>query len=911
MDEQIENLIDGLPDPDAARRFVNELEQRFPAEFRRLNSKHGLLADVLTLVAFSPLLATTILQHKSYLAWLDRQRASTKVRGKEDLLESLARFELTNSMLETNVLLSRFRRRELLRIYLQDIRGLETIAEITEEISNLADAILEHALRIAKQELDNRFGAPQETDEKGRAADARFTVVALGKLGSRELNYASDIDLLFLYSSEGRTTGSGSRGAVTNREYFVKLAEQIIGIVGRQTGEGAAYRVDMRLRPHGRVGALAIAADDAVSYYLDVAQPWERQVLIRSRACAGDPEVFSSFFERVRSGVFDRDLPVEEALRNVRASKHKIDLERSSQAAFDVKLGRGGIREIEFIAQALQLAHAGSDDWLCAPHTLISLARLADRHLISESEHTRLAAAYTFLRRLEHRLQMEHGLQTHLVPAEPERRAVVAKRMGFADATSFDLVLSANTDAVASVFARVFAGADLSDLPALHETVTAVPMDPDDRHPAFESALASIDKSGHQLTDDEVPLLRRLSDVSPYFAGIVAANPNLVRVIPEASIGPIARDHASEFKQAVDTAQDLPARLAAIRSLHSRRILELAVAEVFGKLDASEAKRRQTAIAEASVAAALEIVRHEMERRVGQKISDLRFAILGLGKLGGNSLDYGSDLDLVIAYDESASAEFLRGPELSPAAFYGKAVELFVTALSAMTRDGNLYRVDLRLRPDGKNGAPANSHESLVSYFEHRAAIWEWLAYVKIRGVGGDLELARDIADRIRAIIHRRARKTPVGELVSETIRVRTMLEETRSGAKRRETDIKYGEGGMLDVYFASRFLQLRDDVPDNDLDRSTDGVLRRLKESGSLAAADFGPLCDGYRFLSGLDHEMRLTVGRSTRFPAANRAALEVIAERLGLGSGSELTGALAFHRMEVRAAFERVVRA
>ncbi len=911
MDEKIENLIDGLPDPDAARRFVSELERRFPAEFHRLRSKHGLLADVLTLVAFSPLLATTLLQHKSYLAWLDRQRTSSKVRGKEDLLESLARFELTNSMLETNVLLSRFRRRELLRIYLQDIRGLETIAEITEEISNLADAILEHALRIAKQELDNRFGAPQETDEKGRAADARFAVVALGKLGSRELNYSSDIDLLFLYSSEGRTTGNGTRGAVTNREYFVRLAEQIIGLVGRQTGEGAAYRVDMRLRPHGRVGALAIAADEAANYYLDAAQPWERQVLIRSRACAGDPEVFSAFFERVRSGVFDRDLPVAEALRNVRASKIKIDRERSPHATFDVKLGCGGIREIEFIAQALQLAHAGSDDWLCAPHTLISLARLADRHLVTESEHTELAAAYTFLRRLEHRLQMEHGLQTHLVPDEPERRAVVAKRMGFADTRSFDLALSANTAAVSRVFARVFAGADAAELPAQGETVAPVRMDPDDRNPAFESAIASIGKSGLPVTDSKLSLLRRLSNVSPYFAGIVAANPDLVNVIPEPGAGRIDRDYASEFAQTVGRAHDLSARLAAIRSLHSRRVLELAVAEVFGDLDVPGSKRCQTAIAEASVAAAIEIVRHEMERRVGTTIGDLGLAILGLGKFGGNSLDYGSDLDLVIAYDDEATAKLLHASGNTAAAFCGKAVEVFVTALSAMTRDGSLYRVDLRLRPDGKNGAPANSRESLVSYFEHRAAIWEWLAYVKIRGVGGDLDLARDIAGRIRAIIHRRARTTPVGDLVSETIRVRTMLEETRAGARRKETDIKYGAGGMLDVYFATRFLQLRDDVPDDDTDRSTAAVLRRLEERGSLAPADFQPLRDGYRFLSGLDHEIRLTIGRSTRFPAANRDALEIIAERLGLGSESELTGNLALHRMEIRAAFERVVRA
>ena len=225
----------------------------------KLLKNESLLSDVLTLVSFSPLLATTLLQNPDYIGWLDRKRRDSGVRGKEELLESLARFSLTNSQLEPQVLFARFRRRELLRIYLRDIRGLATIAEITEEISHLADAILEAALTTARREMDNRFGSPQETDEKGRATSARFCIAALGKLGSRELNYSSDIDLLFLYSDEGSTSGRGTRGAVTNREYFVKLAEFTAKLVASSSGEGAAYRVDLRLRPHGSLGALALS----------------------------------------------------------------------------------------------------------------------------------------------------------------------------------------------------------------------------------------------------------------------------------------------------------------------------------------------------------------------------------------------------------------------------------------------------------------------------------------------------------------------------------------------------------------------------------------------------------------------------------------------------------------------------
>jgi glutamate-ammonia-ligase adenylyltransferase len=300
----IEELTENLPDKHAARLFFAQLSEKSPVEAKKLTKNEGLLSDILTLAAFSPLLSTTILQNPAYIFWLNRQRVSTKVRAKEEILESLARFALVNTDVETNILLARFRRRELLRIYLRDVRGLGTIVEITEEISNLADAILEYALRIARQELDNRYGNPLEIDDKGRDKPAQFCIVALGKLGSKELNYSSDIDLLFIYSKDGKTSEQGTREAVTNREYFVKLAEFISKLVGGQAGEGAAYRVDLRLRPHGRVGALAISLNEAISYYQKSAQSWERQVLIRSRKSAGDEKIYQSFFAQVKSSVF-------------------------------------------------------------------------------------------------------------------------------------------------------------------------------------------------------------------------------------------------------------------------------------------------------------------------------------------------------------------------------------------------------------------------------------------------------------------------------------------------------------------------------------------------------------------------------------------------------------------------------
>jgi glutamate-ammonia-ligase adenylyltransferase len=257
VNDHIQNLINDLPDPESARRFIAEFEKLNPSQFTKLIKNDGLLSDILALMSYSPMIATTLLQNPNHVAWLARARTESRIATKEDQLESLGRFSLTHSDLDTHVLLARFRRRELIRTFLRDIRRLATTAEVTEEISNLADAILEHALQQAKRELDNLYGIPLELDERGRSKPAELCIVSLGKLGSKELNYASDIDLLFIYSADGSTSGQGERGAISNLEYFTKLCQKIIKTVGAQIAEGAAYRVDLRLRPHGSLGPLA------------------------------------------------------------------------------------------------------------------------------------------------------------------------------------------------------------------------------------------------------------------------------------------------------------------------------------------------------------------------------------------------------------------------------------------------------------------------------------------------------------------------------------------------------------------------------------------------------------------------------------------------------------------------------
>lgn len=894
-----EQLMRDLPDADSARRFLGRLSELDATAAKRLREREPLLSDVLALVAFSPLLATTMLQNIDYIWWLDKRRVESGVRGKTELLESLARFALTNSQVEPSVMFARFRRRELLRIYLRDIRGLATIAEITEEISNLADAILESALEHARREADNRFGAPQETNDKGRSVTAKFCVAALGKLGSRELNYSSDIDLFFIYSGEGNTNGSGSRDAVTNREYFVKLAEFVIKLIG---GSDGAYRVDVRLRPHGTLGALAMSVGDTVKYYKKEARAWEQQVLIRSRGCAGDIELFAAFYDQVESVVYPADEDIAAALANVRLSKEKIDHENINSRGYNVKLGRGGIREIEFLAQALQRAFGGRDKWLRIGHTLISLARLADRELITSQELTQLSAAYAFLRRTEHILQMENGVQTHSLPLDEERLALLARRNEFAGGGKFDVELDMHRDNVSRVFTRVFG----DEIPRIERSETF-------REPTEIDAVSHLSRVietagvNKKAVDARRVVIDELERISPHFSAYLSADPHLAATLPLPGESVEMPDHEGILMAAVESKGNFGERLTALRKVWPRLLFDIVIPDLFGEISLREAKRRQTSLAEATIKAALFAVEQELVVRCRPHKVTLDLSILALGKLGGRGLDYGSDLDLVIVYfDPNVPVGGMTAAE-----FYSRAVELFTNALSAMTRDGSLYRVDLRLRPFGTKGVSAISVDAFLNYVGETAAVWEMLAFVKMRFVGGEPSIGQNVEAEMRQIIHERAVNIDAYELRNETRKMRLALENRKKVGRKHGADIKFGPGGMLDIYFAVRYLQLRDNIPDNEADRSTTHMLGQLREANSLDEQLYEELLAGYTFLLRLDHALRLIVGRTMQLPEGNVAMLDAIAARMKVGTGQDLLEKLTEHRLVIRNAFDTILPA
>lgn len=1036
----MESFIRALPDPLGARAFLERLKSGRAISPVDSERNPLLVARLLTIAAYSPFLAEEILRHPEHITWIkqETERHFDRVKSTEQLSEDLARFITRMMDVNDQTRLARFKRRELLRIYLRDCLGVATLSEVTEELSNLADVILAHAFTLAHQEMVNHHGAPLVRDERGRIAPAEFAIVALGKLGCRELNYASDIDLLFLYSGEGETAGDGRspHSVISNKEFFTSVASRIVQLIGSNAGEGAVYRIDLRLRPYGRDGDLVWETSRAVDYYREKAHNWERQALLRARASAGSSVVVARFLDNVRDIVFaPRALP--DAIREVERAKAKIDRAMARQTGgFNVKLGRGGIREIEFIVQALQLQHGGREPWLRSAQTLIVLARLAEKDYLTETERARLSAAYTFLRTVEHRLQMEHGAQTHRLPVSRERLALLARRCGYNDADEaaekFLADLESHTQAVQAIYSRVFArgGAAQTEATAMqsaraqevesiiddeitrlvkhaalalaklneaqisratgaagattHETskleqaiIAALPLAINPSRSlrnlsAWAESLATYMRDQAQPTEwpfseSRWPaLIERLIATlsSQYLSHILVSRPVLASVLVESGGQGFEKTHrdTSDFIQllgkAVAVEKTVAAKADALRRAWHRMVIDIGSRDMAGVLGLGSGVRvgkdlllpssdhsavrsestvaltlatgprpltidlrannlEQTALAEAVLRVALGIVLESLgvvaavEKARQQVPTELPFAILALGRLGHAGMDYGSDLDLLIVFDDSArwppplmsdAAKGALAP-FSPQEFYAKLTSQLVHTLSSITREGLLYRVDLRLRPDGASGAIANGLAPLLAYINERASAWEHSAYLKAREVAGDFEFGARARELITETVFDAASRN--ASLREELHAMRMKIEREKGRGAR--ANIKWGRGGMTDVYFITRYLQLRDRVR-FPTERGTTELILHLGERGSLDRKSTRALHEGYSFLRRLDHWMRLLLDRPTPALPSSQIALSELARALGHASIEGFERALSHHTSAIREVYGQV---
>src|ERR1700733_10670515 len=427
-------LLAASPAPELCLQNFVRLRERQPAAFERLTRSTAGLRHLVAVFAYSRFLAEEVLEHPDWAEQLLDLSELTSVITADALraqLETLLPPGLPNPLE-----LAKFRRRQILRILVRDVLGLGTLPEITAELSDLADVLVELSYERIHADLVKRYGAPRSEID---FSEAHFAVIALGKLGGEELNYSSDIDLMFVYSEAGHTDGVER---ITNKEFFKRAANQLTALLSTYTAEGMCYRVDLRLRPDGSLGEVCISLDGARKYYAGRARDWELQMLIKARVAAGhrptgralldfvEPRIYATTLDF--SAVEQLSLTRERLNEKLAARQAKRGMStkiRDRGNAINVKLERSGIRDVEFVVQCLQRLNVGADPWVRHGGTLLALARLQDKGYLSGAEYGRLAAAYQFLRYLEHRLQLENDLQTHTLPEDRAALELLARRM--------------------------------------------------------------------------------------------------------------------------------------------------------------------------------------------------------------------------------------------------------------------------------------------------------------------------------------------------------------------------------------------------------------------------------------------------------------------------------------------------
>ncbi|HLC17949.1 MAG TPA: bifunctional [glutamate--ammonia ligase]-adenylyl-L-tyrosine phosphorylase/[glutamate--ammonia-ligase] adenylyltransferase [Thermodesulfobacteriota bacterium] len=435
------------PSPDGALNNIESIvrEQTGGSLARFLEDEKN-LPRLVTISGSSPFLSNILSRNPSYFQWLFtggmEETKGVEAFGRE-LAEETSATEEFDSMARA---LRLYKQREFLRLGARDLLSLAAMEEVTAELSDLAGACLEAAFAFALRTLKRAFGAPCHAEEEGEKKEAQFAVIGLGKLGGRELNYSSDIDILYICSSDrGETSGAGGAGGaggdegsrINLHEFFTKLAVMVNKLISSVTGDGFVFRVDLDLRPDGRSGDMVNSLRSAEVYYESWGQPWERAAMIKARAVAGSMGLGERFLEMIRPFVYRKYLDFT-AIEEIRGMKEKIDLSllRRNPDTVDVKLGAGGIREVEFFCQALQLIHGGRDPRVWERGTLKAIAGLRARKYVNEADASTLSRAYKFLRDLEHRIQIREGRQTQAVPARPEELERLARMMGFKDAGS-------------------------------------------------------------------------------------------------------------------------------------------------------------------------------------------------------------------------------------------------------------------------------------------------------------------------------------------------------------------------------------------------------------------------------------------------------------------------------------------
>lgn len=938
-----------LPDPESARAALENARGNGVADEPAL--------DTLARVAgTSRVLGRYLARKPESLARLHTSRALPF-----DAAALLARLREERAARPLPEALRDFRNVETSRVLIEDLAGAP-VRVTAEQVSDIASACFEVATADALAAVPG--GVPH--DEAG--APIPFAIIGMGKLGGRELNYSSDVDVIYAY---GTDRGAASDGT-TPHEWFARAASRITRSLAEVTEDGVAFRVDLDLRPEGKRGPPVNSLRSLEIYYESYGATWERAAWLRARPVAGDPALGGAVLAAVEPFVYRRWLDYA-TIDAIHEMKERIDREARAKSAkgapFDVKLGRGGIRELEFFVQTLQLVNAGKRPEVRTKHTLDALGRLAAASLVKEPEHVRLAAAWEFLRRLEHRLQARELAQTHKVPDEPDERHVIARTMGLRDAPALDAAIAEHTAAVADAFdglfrekaraARASAGPEaalLSD-PELGEeaglalaTSLAIFAEP----AAASEAFARI-RRGPGRSRQKEAAFRYLARIAPPLLAELRTSPD-----PDAAVRNLERflsKIGGRTTLLALLAEHAPTVTLLVRVLGGSDHLANAfigrpeLLDVLVGSGHSAPVRPRPALrkeAAAMVAAAgdheakLDAIRRfrtaELLRvgmadlwgglevpSVQRQLSDVAdavveqglaiaaegaatrgFVVLGFGRLGGREMAYSSDVDLVFLHEPEVAGG-LTGEGVS------KLAQRFLSAISAPTREGVAYRVDTRLRPSGSSGPLVVTTGALLRYHRGDARVWERQAWLRARPIAGDRGVWRRVRGELRATLLRE--EPGASALATEIESMREKLErETARETPGTRLNVKSGRGGLVDAEFSAQLLQLVHGRTNRFLlTPSTEPALRRALRAGVLDRRTHDTLAAGYHFLTLLENRLRVVTGRPDDDIADDAASWSALARRCRLagGDGARLRGEYLAVTASVRAAFHSVLAA
>jgi glutamate-ammonia-ligase adenylyltransferase len=921
--EIVKQVVDSSADPSRVSRYFDELEKRHPGAYREIAVNPGKLGWLGWVFASSKFLSEELLRHPHWILGLGEM--SRTFSGAEYNARFADFLRQVGASKASGIELALFRRKELLRLVIRDLTGMGELAELTGELSSLADAILGCALSEVEAELIPRFGRPLE--ENKNDVTAAFSVLALGKLGGRELNYSSDIDLMFLYSANGETSGPH---VITNKEFFQKLANQFTSLLSTHTPAGLCYRVDLRLRPEGSHGEVCISMAAAREYYQKRARDWELQMLLKARVAAGNELLGQDFLQSVEPLIYSTTLDFT-TVETMSATRVRIGEKAANKAArgrgIDVKLTSGGIRDIEFLVQCLQRLHGNRQSAVKHQGTLLALSCLHDYDLLSATEYSRLESAYRFLRRLEHVLQFEDDRQTHLLPSNAAELEYVARRISRngagtepSAATHLLRELNQHLENVQTIYERiVHAQRPLYyTLPASYHSMPEPPEPPQKQHELLESSLpddlaekvgkvvpALLERiragRGRSLKNGLADFLEWLVQ-NPVEAKLLSERPALGGwIIQLFESSPLLANQLLRYPELLDEirrAADFPERRYAFEALAAplndieglgwffrREMFRTQAVSVCLPQPVFQTLDQTSALAEFVIARAYRIAlemgldyarRHAVPDKPFEEPKN-ELMVVALGRLGMREFDLGSDADLLFIIPDS---------EADRHRFWTRVVERLLEILSGYSERGPIVSVDTRLRPDGREGPLVQSESRYVDYFANKAEAWEGIAYMKARGVAGDTDRATKFLTNLQQVDWRRYGQGGRSKLDLRQMRLRLQREQGT------EAPLKAAQGGYYDADFILMYLRLRG-AGMFFKSLNTPERIDIVEKMGHLERVDAEFLLEATTYFRALDHAIRLVTGHAQGKMPASPEQCEMVAELMNRWTSRHSTAA------------------